>query len=144
MNDYPFTSLLFLSTPWHIKSDRQRVWTPQFCIMGRLYPVSCLEMCSKHKTPSVKLKSYDVKQFIYQRFYWRVTNGVHWWLLYSFKYANVFQICKSFCLWFLAGRDSYRVWSESLMSLVVPLVPWHLAIATSPQSNNQQSVMQMI
>lgn len=31
-----------------------------------------------------------------------------------------------------------RVWSESLMSSVVPLVPWHIAIAASPQSNNQQ------
>lgn len=67
--------------------------------------VSCLEMCSKHKTSSITLESCDVKQFIYRRFYWWLKNGVCWWLLFSFKYVNEFQICK-FRLWFLAERGS--------------------------------------
>lgn len=49
-----------------------------------------------------------------------------------FKYANGF-------LFMISGRKRLtRVWSESLMSSVVPLVPWHIAISASRQSNNQQ------
>lgn len=50
----------------------------------------------------------------------------------SFKYANGF-------LFMISGYKRLTgVWSESLMSSVVPVVPWHVAISVSPQSNNQQ------
>lgn len=98
--------------------------------------VSCLEMCSKHRSSSITVKSWDVKQFIYQRFYWWLKNGVCWWLLFSFKYVNGF-------LFMISGSNRLtRVWSESLKSSVVPLVPWHITISSSPQSNKSSlSVM---
>lgn len=51
----------------------------------------------------------------------------------SFKHGGEFDIGR--CLFFLSAGLTW-VWCESLMSSAAPLVPRHITISASPQSNN--------
>lgn len=110
-SDYPLTSLLYIfgNIILHTEST-----------LGFLYFVLCLpyinscinsfipcKMQKTHRTQSIIFKSWDVKQYIYWRFYWGMKHGVCWWLLLSFKYVNgYFKYANGFHLGFLAGRGS--------------------------------------
>lgn len=95
--------------------------------------VSCLEMCSKHRSSSITVKSWDVKQFIYQRFYWWLKNGVCWWLLFSFKYVNGFQICKWFSVYDFWLEQAHKglIWEFKVISCA-PCAMAHYHLILSP------------
>ena len=96
-------------------------------------PVSCLEVCSKHRTSSITLESCDVKQFIYWWFYWWLKNGVCWWLLFSFKYVNDSQICKWFSVYDFWLEEVHKglIWEFNVISCA-PCTMAHCHLSLSP------------